>query len=125
MAAIVNIQSHDDQFLYQISAQQLGPTSAAVSERKQDKSSGAVSNATYPLTEVMVVNGVLQGTVHLPGFQSESFKLEPSQPGDAPSETIQTGGLWFGVGAQKLGPFQVSAVDYAAVNAWFENFPHS
>jgi hypothetical protein len=125
MAKIVNIQSHDDQFLYQISAQAMGPQEASVSERKQDKTTGAVTNSTIQLTNIAIVNGVLKGTGHFLGGLTQDVYLEPSQPGDNLAETIKTGGFAWGLGAQRLGPYQVSAEDYAAVNAWFENFPRS
>ncbi len=122
MAVIVTINTHDDAATYLLTAEKTGPQSATIAERKTDKATGAVTNATYDITGAAVVNGVLKGTLHLPGFQTESIELDL---GDGMDATIRTGGLWFGVGAQTLGPWPLDALDATQIIAWLENFPHS
>ena len=122
MALIVSIQTHDAAAVYVLTADKTGPQTATIAERKTDKATGAVTNATYDISEAIVVNGVLQGTLHLPGFQSETIALDL---GDGMQATIRTGGLWFGVGAQTLGPWPLAAADATAIIGWLQNFPHS
>ncbi len=122
MALIVSIQTHDATAVYVLTAEKTGPRSATIAERKTDKATGSVTNASYDISDAIVVNGVLKGTLHLPGFQTETIELDL---GDGMDATIRTGGLWWGVGAQTLGPWPLNAADATSIIAWLQNFPHS
>jgi hypothetical protein len=122
MARIVSISTHDADASYVLTAEATGPQTATIAERKTDKATGAVTNASYDISDATVVNGVLNGALHLPGFQHETIELDL---GDGMDATIRTGGLWFGVGAQTLGPWPLSSADASAIIGWLNNFPHS
>jgi hypothetical protein len=123
MANQVSVTTEDAGFRYRLTAQATSVTTASISEAKTDKNTQAVTNATYEISGVTVLNDVLQGSVHLPGFQTETFTLTR---GPNSTVTIQTGGLWFGMGAQTIGPFTLNATDYDAVGSWeTDNFAHN
>jgi hypothetical protein len=123
MTDVVSVTAEDSDYRYRITAQARSVSDASLTETKVNKNTQAVTNATYDASDVKVVNDVLTGTLHLPGFMTESISVER---GPNSTITIKTGGLLFGVGAQIIGPFVVSDADYAAIEDWeTSNFAHN
>src|SRR5271166_4849413 len=107
--------SEDANYRYHITAQATSSTTAAINEMKTDKNTQQTTTTAYALTDVVVLNDQLKGTVHLPGFTSETLTLTRG-PGNA--ETIATSGLLWGIGAQTYGPFLLTPADDAALAQW-------
>ena len=116
-ANIIEVPASDATSNYILTAEATGPQTAAISERATSKADGSVKNTDWKLTNVKVVNGVLN-------FTADGQNGTLNVYGD--DVTIQTVGWMFGVGAQKLGPYEIADKDAQAIMTWMDlNFLHN
>jgi hypothetical protein len=117
-STLVSVTPADANFRYRITAQATSSTTAAISMQKTDLNTQAVTNSTHEITDVAIINDVFKGKTG-----GETFTIT-NGPND--EETIQTGGFFWGIGAQTFGPFVLSPTDYTAFEAWkLANFAHN